>query len=64
MPTKAETLDFTNVSSNWCHMIQKGQYAPTATSYHGSHPLTNAERFCRKFGNFYTMIRSTVKSTL
>ncbi len=37
-------------SSNWCHMIQKGHVTPTATSYH---PLTKAERFCRKFGNFF-----------
>ncbi len=36
-------------SSNWCHMIQKGHVTPKATSYH---PLTKAERFCRKFGNF------------
>ncbi len=40
-------------SSNWCHMIQKGPVAPMATSYH---PLTKAERFCRKFGNFPTII--------
>ncbi len=37
-------------SSNWCHMIQKGHVTPTATSYH---PLTKAERFCRKFGIFF-----------
>ncbi len=37
-------------SSNWCHMIQKGHVTPTATSYHA---LTKAERFCRKFGNFF-----------
>ncbi len=37
-------------SSNWCYMIQKGHVTPTATSYH---PLTKAERFCRKFGNFF-----------
>ncbi len=35
---------------NWCDMIQKGHVTPTATSYH---PLTKAERFCRKFGNFF-----------
>ncbi len=38
------------LSSNWCHMIQKGHVTPTATSYH---PLTKAERFCRKFRNFF-----------
>ncbi len=37
-------------SSNWCQMIQKGNLTPTATSYH---PLTKAEIFCRKFGNFF-----------
>ncbi len=31
-------------------MIQRGHVTPTATSYH---PLTKAERFCRKFGNFF-----------
>ena len=40
-------------SANWYHMIQKGHVAPTATS---CHPLTKAERFCRKFGNFSTII--------
>ncbi len=38
------------LSSNWCHMIQKGHVTPTATSYH---PLTKAGRFCRKFRNFF-----------
>ncbi len=37
-------------SYNWCHVIQKCHVTPTATSYH---PLTKAERFCRKFGNFF-----------
>ncbi len=31
-------------------MIQKGHVTPTATS---CHRLTKAERFCRKFGNFF-----------
>ncbi len=31
-------------------MIQKGHVTPPATSYH---PLTKAERFCRKFWNFF-----------
>ncbi len=36
--------------STWCHMIQNGHVTPTATS---CHPLTKAERFCRKFGNLF-----------
>ncbi len=41
------------LSSNWWHMIQKGHVTPTAIS---CHPLTKAERFCRKFGNFATIM--------
>ncbi len=32
-------------SGRWCHMIHLGQIC--------YHPLTKAERFCRKFGNFF-----------
>ncbi len=46
-------------SGRWCHMTLLDHVTPvggwqrplvTATSYH---PLTKAERFCRKFGNFF-----------
>ncbi len=37
-------------ASNRCHQIQKGHVTPTATS---CHLLMKAERFCRKFGNFF-----------
>ncbi len=42
-----------DTASNWCHMIQKAHVTPTATS---CHPLTKAEWFCQKFGNFSTII--------
>ncbi len=48
-------------SCNWCHMIQKSHVTPTSTTFH---PLTKADRFCRKFGNFSTMIWLIVQNVL
>ncbi len=37
-------------SARWCHMTLLDHVTPTATS---CHPLTKAEKFCRKFGNLF-----------
>ncbi len=47
-PLRAWTTQLS--ASNRCHQIQKGHVTPTATS---CHLLMKAERFCRKFGNFF-----------
>ncbi len=36
-------------SVRWCHMTLLDHVTPVG----GYHPLTKAERFCRKLGNFF-----------